>query len=105
MIFMNIGMLIFPMNIKGTFYYLCRVLDVCTRYIVHHEIRESMRKTDVEMVLQRTTKKYPLSRARIISDNGPQFMAKDSKEFIKVSGMTHVRTSVYNPQSNDKLER
>ena len=32
-------------------------------------------------------------------------MAKDFKEFIRVSGMTHVRTSPYYPQSNRKLER
>ena len=32
-------------------------------------------------------------------------MAKDFKEFIRVSGMTHVRTSPYYPQSNGKLER
>ena len=93
------------LNIKGTFYYLCSVLDGCSRYIVHHEIRESMRETDVEMVLQRAKQKYPLARPRIISDNGPQFMAKDFKEFIRVSGMTHVRTSPYYPQSNGKLER
>ena len=93
------------LNIKGTFYYLCSVLDGCSRYIVHHEIRESMRETDVEMVLQRAKEKYPEARPRIISDNGPQFMAKDFKEFIRVSGMTHVRTSVYYPQSNGKLER
>ncbi|HUE70981.1 MAG TPA: integrase core domain-containing protein, partial [Pirellulaceae bacterium] len=42
---------------------------------------------------------------RIISDNGPQFIAKDFKEFIRISGMTHVRTSPYYPQSNGKLER
>ena len=42
---------------------------------------------------------------RIISDNGPQFVAKDFKEFIRISGMTHVRTSPYYPQSNGKLER
>ena len=42
---------------------------------------------------------------RIISDNGPQFIAKDFKEFIRVCGMTHVRTSPYYPQSNGKLER
>ena len=41
------------LNIKGTFYYLCSVLDGCSRYIVHHEIRESMKESDVEMVLQR----------------------------------------------------
>ena len=93
------------LNIKGTFYYLCSDLDGYSRYIVHHEIRESMRETDVEMVLQRAKEKYPLARPRIISDNGPQFMAKDFKEFIRVSGMTHVRTSPYYPLSNGKLER
>ena len=45
------------------------------------------------------------ARPRIISDNGPQFNAKDFKEFIRVSGMTHVRTSPYYPQSNGKIER
>ena len=41
----------------------------------------------------------------MISDNGPQFVAKDFKEFIRVAGMTHVRTSPYYPQSNGKIER
>jgi hypothetical protein len=36
---------------------------------------------------------------------GPQFIAKDFKEFIRLSGMTHVRTSPHYPQSNGKLER
>jgi len=93
------------LNIKGTFYYLCSVLDGCSRYIVHHEIRESMTESDVELVMQRAKEKYPDARPRIISDNGPQFIAKDFKEFIRVSGMTHVRTSPYYPQSNGKLER
>ena len=50
-------------------------------------------------------KKFPDARPRIISDNGPQFIAKDFKEFIRLCGMTHVRTSPYYPQSNGKLER
>ena len=32
-------------------------------------------------------------------------MARDFKEFIRIAGMTHVRTSPYHPQSNGKLER
>tara|TARA_B100000378_G_scaffold32054_1_gene23963 strand:+ start:268 stop:708 length:441 start_codon:yes stop_codon:yes gene_type:complete len=64
-----------------------------------------MKESDVEMVLQRAKEKYPAARPRIISDNGPQFIAKDFKEFIRISGMTHVRTSPYYPQSNGKLER
>jgi putative transposase len=47
----------------------------------------------------------PGVKPRIISDNGPQFIAKDFKEFIRISGMTHVRTSPYYPQSNGKIER
>jgi len=70
-------------NICGTFYYMCSVLDGFSRYIVHWEIREAMKESDV----------------------GPQFIAKDFKEFIRISGMTHVKTSPYYPQSNGKLER
>lgn len=92
-------------NISGTFYYLCSLLDGCSRYIVHWEIREQMTETDVEIIMQRAKEKFPEARPRIISDNGPQFIAKDFKEFIRLSGMTHVRTSPFYPQSNGKLER
>ena len=64
-----------------------------------------MTETDVETILQRAVEKHPGEKPRIISDNGPQFIAKDFKEFIRLSGMTHVRTSPYYPQSNGKLER
>ena len=53
----------------------------------------------------RAREKFPDARPRIISDNGPQFIAKDFKEFIRIMGMTHVRTSPYYPQSNGKIER
>lgn len=92
-------------NICGTFYYLCGVLDGFSRAIVHWEIRESMTEAEIEIVLQRAKEKHPDATPRIISDNGPQFVAKDFKEFIRISGMTHVRTSPYYPQSNGKIER
>lgn len=92
-------------NIAGTFYYLCALLDGYSRLLVHWELRARMTEADVETIVQRAKEKYPDARPRIISDNGPQFIAKDFKEFIRVSGMTHVRTSPYYPQSNGKLER
>ncbi len=92
-------------NIAGTFYYMCSVLDGFSRFIVHEEIRETMKEAEVEIILQRAREKFPEAKPRIISDNGPQFIAKDFKEFIRVSGMTHVKTSPYYPQSNGKLER
>lgn len=92
------------LNLAGTFYYLCSILDGYSRYIVHWEIRETMREVDVETILQRALEKFPNARPRIISDNGPQFIARDFKTFIRLSGMTHVRTSPYYPQSNGKIE-
>ena len=93
------------LNICGTFYYLCSILDGFSRYIVHWEIRPQMTEKDVEIILQRARERFPDVQPRIISDNGPQFIAKDFKEFIRISGMTHVKTSPYYPQSNGKLER
>ncbi len=93
------------LNIAGTFYYMCSILDGFSRYIVHEEIRETMKEEEVEIILQRAKEKFPGVNPRIISDNGPQFISKDFKEFIRLSGMTHVRTSPYYPQSNGKLER
>lgn len=92
-------------NICGTFFYLCCLLDGCSRYIVHWEMREQMTELDVEIIIQRGREKFPGAKPRIISDNGPQFIAKDFKEFIRICGMTHVRTSPFYPQSNGKLER
>jgi putative transposase len=92
-------------NVAGTFYYLCTVLDGYSRSIVHWEIRERMRGPDIEIILQRAREGVPEARPRIISDNGPQFIAKDFKAYIRLMGMTHVRTSPFYPQSNGKLER
>ncbi len=93
------------LNICGTFYYLCSVLDGYSRYIVHHEIREQMKEQDVEIILQRSREKFTGVIPRVISDNGPQFIARDFRQFIRISGMDHVRTSPYYPQSNGKIER
>lgn len=92
-------------NISGTFYYLFSILDGCSRYILNWDIREAMKESDVEILIQQAREMYPDVNPRIISDNGPQFIAKDFKEFIRVTGMSHVRTSPYYPQSNGKLER
>ena len=141
-------------NVAGTFYYLCSVLDGASRFIVHWEIREAMRELDVELVLQAARERVEAGTVggaggvggagagggavggtggvggaggvgdagggtdgvggtgraaavtpRIISDNGPQFIARDFQTFIRICGMTHVRTSAYYPQSNGKLER
>src|SRR5437870_285951 len=76
-----------------------------SRSIVHWDLRESMTEAEIEVILQKARELFPNARPRIISDNGPQFIARDFKQFIRIAGMTHVKTSPYYPQSNGKLER
>ena len=52
-----------------------------------------------------TSKGRLSSKRTCCKSDGPQFIAKDFKEFIRPSGMMHVRTSPYYPQSNGKTER
>jgi transposase InsO family protein len=92
-------------NVCETFFFLCSLLDGFSRSIVHWEIRPNMAEADVETIIQRARERCPDAHPRIISDNGPQFIARDFKEFVRICGMTHVRTSPNYPQSNGKIER
>lgn len=92
-------------NILSTFCFLISLLDGCSRYVVHHELRTNMTETDVEITLQRAREKFPDAKPRIISDNGPQFISKEFKQYIRNCQLEHVFTSPYHPQSNGKLER
>ena len=67
------------LNISGTFYYLCSVLDSATRPSCIGICAESMTEAEIEIILQRAKEKHPEAKPRIISDNGPQFIARDFK--------------------------
>ena len=47
------------LNICGTFFFLCSILDGYSRFIVHWEIRETMKEAEVETILQRAREQYP----------------------------------------------
>ena len=59
-------------------------------------------EADIELILERAKELHPQAKPRIISDNGPQFIAKDFKEFIRVSGMTHGRLRPTIPNRTEK---
>ena len=63
------------------------------------EIREAMKEADVERLVERAQELHPGVSPRILSDNGPQLIAGDLKQYIRLTGMTYVRTSPYYPQS------
>lgn len=41
----------------------------------------------------------------LISDNGPQFLSAEFADFLKESGIQHLRSSVYYPRANGEVER
>lgn len=51
-----------------------------------------MTKPEVERVLERAWEKLPGVTPWVISDNGPQLLVRDFKEYIRVTGMSHVKT-------------
>ena len=93
------------LKLKGIFYFLSTVLDGASRAILSWDLKAQMTEKEIEIVLQKAREAYPHQKPRVISDNGPQFISQDFKEFINICEMTHVRTAPYYPQSNGKIER
>ena len=92
-------------KILGVFFFLISLLEGFSRYILHHELRIHMTETDVQITIERAREKFPNLNPRLINDNGPQFISKEFKEYIRTCQLQQVFTSPYHPQSNGKLER
>jgi len=92
-------------NFKNTFVYLVALIDGYSRFIVHYEIKLSVEALDIEIMLERARAKFPGVIPILITDNGPQFIAKELKSYLQLVGITHRRTRFYYPQSNGKIER
>ena len=41
----------------------------------------------------------------IVSDNGPQFISHEMKEFLKSNGIRHMTSAPFNPRTNGLAER
>ena len=44
-------------------------------------------------------------RPRLLSDNGPCYLSKELKSYLKDNQMTHTRGAPYHPQTQGKIER
>ena len=81
------------------------MLDGYSRYIVHWNLRENMKESEVTIVQQAALEKIPDIHQRYITDNGKQFTGKEFQYFTALHELTHVRNSPYYPQSNGEVER
>lgn len=92
-------------------YYLSTVLDDYSRFIVAWRLCTSMSASDVSDTLDdaraftsidRVKVKY---KPRLLSDNGPCYIASELSDYLASHGMTHTRGRPYHPQTQGKVER
>jgi transposase InsO family protein len=91
--------------------YLSTVLDDYSRYIIAWKLCGNMRAEDVTDTLDLALEvsgcdsATVLHKPRLLSDNGPSYIAGDLAEWIEAHKMTHVRGAPLHPQTQGKIER
>jgi putative transposase len=92
-------------------YYLCTILDDFSRYILAWRLASTMAATDVQDTLQIAIDKTGLQhiqvehRPRLLSDNGPAFIADALKDFLKPYDIDLIHGRPFHPQTQGKIER
>ena len=92
-------------------YYLSTVLDDFSRYIVAWKLCTTMAAADVTETLDLALQASGLDqlpvdqRPRLLSDNGPSYVASELAEWLDEQGMRHTRGKPYHPMTQGKIER
>jgi transposase InsO family protein len=92
-------------------YYLCTVLDDFSRYILAWRLAPTMAATDVQDTLQLALELTGVEhvqvkhRPRLLSDNGPAFIADALASFLKPYQIEQVHGRAHHPQTQGKIER
>jgi putative transposase len=92
-------------------YYLSAVLDDFSRYIVAWKLCATMQASDVTAMLDLALAAAGLDqgqvmhRPRLLTDNGPSYVARDLADWLGSRGMTHLPGAPCHPQTQGKIER
>ena len=92
-------------------YYLATVLDDYSRYILAWKLFLTMSAGDVKEVLDMAIaftgidKVKVIHRPRLLSDNGPCYIADELKDYLDDKEIDHTRGRPYHPQTQGKIER
>ena len=92
-------------------FYLSTILDDFSRYIIAWKLCTTMKAGDVTETLSMALAASGLDRAqvvhrpRLLSDNGPSYVADDLVKWLDDHGMGHVRGAPNHPQTQGKIER
>jgi transposase InsO family protein len=91
--------------------YLSTVLDDFSRYVIAWKLCSTMRAEDVtdtlELALTASGCDHAtvLHKPKLLSDNGPSYIAGELAAWIEAQGMSHLRGAPLHPQTQGKIER
>ena len=92
-------------------FYLSTVLDDFSRYVIAWKLCTSMAASDVTATLELALRASGCDQAqlrhrpRLLSDNGPSYIAAELAEWLAAQGMDHTRGAPCHPQTQGKIER
>ena len=92
-------------------YYLSTILDDYSRFILAWRLCTTMAASDVSDTLDDALDFTGLDQVqvkhkpRLLSDNGPSYIASDLADYLDDKGMDHTRGRPYHPQAQGKIER
>ena len=93
------------------YYYMVTVMDDYSRSILAWKLQLDMTSDSLIQVVQLAIDatgmtEVPLAdRTRLLSDNGPGYVSRASRDYLGLVGIRHILTAPYHPQTNGKLER
>ncbi len=92
-------------------YYLISALDDFSRFLLAWELKTDMTAESISEVVEQAVewtgmKNVPVEdRTRLVSDNGPGYLAHAFEDYLRLLAIRHIRCSPHHPQTNGKIER
>ena len=82
-----------------------------SRFILAHRLQRGMTSDSFIEVVQEAVDRtgmdqVPITdRTRLLSDNGPGYVSRASRDYLGMVGIRHILAAPFHPQTNGKLER
>jgi putative transposase len=89
---------------EGRWSYLLSVMDICTRFVVGHTLKYSIKKTDVILLLDGVLMGLKTKGIIIRNDNGSQFLAHNVRKYLQKKEICQEFTHIASPEENAFIE-
>jgi len=93
------------------YYYLVTVMDDYTRFILAWKLQKDMSANSLIEVVQEAVDAIGMTdvpvedRTKLLSDNGPGYVSRSFREYLRLVGIGHIFSAPFHPQTNGKVER